>query len=100
MSAKEATKEKTRSLIKEPRQYNVIMINDDFTTMEFVVMILVDVFDKDEATAEELMMKVHRIGRAVVGTYPYDIAMTRTSKALDMARMEGFPFRMIVEETE
>ncbi|MBQ8947592.1 MAG: ATP-dependent Clp protease adaptor ClpS [Lachnospiraceae bacterium] len=100
MATDSALKENTKIELKEPKHYNVIMINDDFTTMEFVVMILVDVFDKDEATAEELMMKVHRIGRAVVGTYPYDIAMTRTSKALDMARMEGFPFRMIVEETE
>ena len=74
------------------------MHNDDFTTMEFVVMILVDIFGKDQVSAEKLMLTVHRSGRAVVGSYPYDIAMTKTDKALSLARTQGYPFRMTVEE--
>ena len=62
MSVKGAAKERTDSRLKEPKQYNVIMINDDFTTMEFVVEILVEVFHKDELTAQALMMNVHKNG--------------------------------------
>ena len=98
MSTKSSYKEKTDNKLKEPRQYHVIMLNDDFTTMDFVVKILVEIFHKDNTTAEALMMQVHRQGRAVVGTYSYDIAMTKTNTAMEMARREGFPFRMTVEE--
>lgn len=98
MATKGATKEKTKSLVKEPRQYNVIMINDDFTTMEFVVGVLTDIFHKDQISAEAIMLGVHRNGQAVVGKYPYDIAITRVGNALKRAKQEGFPFRMTVEE--
>ena len=98
MSAKGAAKERTDSRLKEPKQYNVIMINDDFTTMEFVVEVLVEVFHKDELTAQALMMNVHKNGQAVVGKYPYDIAVTKVRIALDKAKEQGFPFRMTVEE--
>ena len=98
MAAKGATKEKNKSLLKEPRQYNVIMINDDFTTMEFVVSVLVDIFHKDQVSAEAIMMHVHKNGKAVVGKYPYDIALTRVTAALTRAKEEGYPFRMTVEE--
>ncbi|WP_029320199.1 ATP-dependent Clp protease adaptor ClpS [Butyrivibrio sp. AE3004] len=98
MATKGATKELTKDMIKEPRQFNVIMFNDDFTTMDFVVDVLVDIFHKDEVTAESIMMKVHKNGQAVVGKYPYDIARTRVDTALMRAKSEGFPFRMSVEE--
>lgn len=98
MSAKEAVKERSDTRIKEPKQYNVIMLNDDFTTMEFVVEILVDIFHKDRVSAEAIMLNVHKKGQAVVGRYPYDIAVTKVGTALSRARAEGFPFRMTVEE--
>ena len=93
-----ATKEKTKDLIKEPRQFNVLMFNDDFTTMDFVVDVLIDIFHKDEVTAQAIMMNVHKNGQAVVGKYPYDIAKTKVDTALARAKNEGFPFRMSVEE--
>ena len=98
MSAKGAAKERTDSRLKEPKQYNVIMINDDFTTMEFVVALLIDVFHKDELTAQAIMMNIHKNGQAVVGKYPYDIAVTKTRIALDRAKEQGFPLRVTVEE--
>ncbi|MBQ5312236.1 MAG: ATP-dependent Clp protease adaptor ClpS [Oscillospiraceae bacterium] len=98
MATQGSFKEKTDIRIKEPKQYNVIMLNDDFTTMDFVVEVLVDIFHKDHLTAEALMMNVHKNGRAVIGKYPYDIAVTRTQTAMARARAEGFPFRMLVEE--
>lgn len=98
MATKGATKERTKQKVKEPKQYNVVMINDDFTTMEFVVEILVDIFNKDEVSAQAIMMKVHKNGQAVVGKYPYDIAATKVSEALKRAKHYGYPFRMTVEE--
>ena len=74
------------------------MLNDDFTTMDFVVAVLIDIFHKDQLTAEALMLDVHKKGKAVVGTYSYDIAVTKTRTAMQRARDEGFPFRMLVEE--
>ncbi|MCQ2497218.1 MAG: ATP-dependent Clp protease adaptor ClpS [Lachnospiraceae bacterium] len=97
MAVKDDFKERTDIKVKEPRHYNVLMFNDDFTTMEFVVNILIDIFNKDEITANTLMMSVHKAGRAVVGTYPLDIANTKVNEALARARAEGFPFRMTVE---
>ncbi|WP_408070751.1 ATP-dependent Clp protease adaptor ClpS [Butyrivibrio sp. JL13D10] len=98
MATQGAAKEKTKDLIKEPRQFNVIMFNDDFTTMDFVVDVLVDIFHKDDVTAQSIMMNVHKNGQAVVGKYPYDIARTKVDAALSRAKKEGFPFRMSVEE--
>lgn len=92
------TKERTDNKIKEPKQYNVIMLNDDFTTMEFVVEVLVDIFHKDALTAQAVMMNVHKNGKAIVGKYTYDIAVTRVKKALIRAKEQGYPFRMTVEE--
>jgi len=98
MTTQGQAKEKTKNMIKEPRQFNVIMYNDDFTTMEFVVEVLVDIFHKDEVTAQSIMMNVHKKGQAVVGRYPFDIASTKVNAALMRAKQEGFPFRMSVEE--
>ena len=98
MGEQGALSEKTTVRVKEPSKYQVIMLNDDFTTMEFVVSILVDIFQKDPASAEQIMMYVHKNGRAVVGVYPYDMAATKTDEALRRARQEGFPFRMLIVE--
>lgn len=77
--------------------YKVIMHNDDFTTMDFVVRMLKTVFFKDDATAHDLMMTVHRLGTAVIGLYTYDIAVSKTQKAMRLARAEGFPFKLTCE---
>lgn len=98
MAIQGQTKEKTRINIREPKHFRVIMHNDDFTSMEFVVEILIDIFKKDTLEAERLMLMVHESGRAVVGTYPYDIAATKVNNALARAKAEGFPFRMTLEE--
>ena len=90
-------REKTRIDVHEPRHYKVIMHNDDFTSMEFVVEILMDIFHKDGLEAERLMLTVHKSGRAVVGAYPYDIAVTKARMASARAREEGFPLRLTVE---
>ena len=63
--------------LKEPEEYKVIFLNDDYTTMDFVVAMLVSVFHKSEVEAVEIMEKVHKTGSSVVGIYSYDIALTR-----------------------
>lgn len=98
MSIQGQTKERTRINIREPKHYRVIMHNDDFTSMEFVVEILIDIFHKDTIEAERLMLMVHESGKAAVGSYPYDIAVTKVQAAAARAKEEGFPFRMTVEE--
>ncbi len=92
------TREKIRTKIREPKHYQVIMHNDDFTSMEFVVDILIDIFHQDQLEAERLMLLVHQSGRAAIGSYPYDIAITKVQAATARAKGEGFPFRMTVEE--
>lgn len=99
MSVQGETRERTRIDIREPKHYRVIMHNDDFTPMDFVVDILRDIFHKDEIEAVHLMMKVHESGSAAVGAYPRDIAATRIQNATARAREEGFPFRLSMEET-
>ena len=97
MAIQGETRESTRIRIREPKHYKVIMHNDDFTTMDFVVDILRDIFHKDEIEAERLMLLVHETGKAVVGSYPYDIAVSKVQTAAARARAEGFPFRMTLE---
>ena len=98
MAVQGETREKTRINIREPRHYRVVMHNDDFTPMDFVVDILIDIFHKGVPEAERLMLMVHESGRAEVGSYPYDIAVTKVQTALARAREQGYPFRMTVEE--
>lgn len=97
MAIQGETRESTRIRIREPKHYKVIMHNDDFTTMEFVVDILRDIFHKEEMEAERLMLLVHEVGKAVVGSYPYDIAVSKVQTAAARAKAEGFPFRMTLE---
>lgn len=97
MSVQGETRERTRIDIREPKQYQVIMHNDDFTPMDFVVELLQDIFHKDEIEAVHLMMKVHESGRASVGIYPRDIAVTKVQNATARAREQDYPFRMTIE---
>ena len=74
--------------------------NDDFTTMECVVMILKVVFFKSDTEAETLMLQVHHSDKAVVGIYSYDIAVSKVNKATQMARNAGFPLKLTYEPEE
>ena len=94
------TRMRERTDLKEPRRYKVTISNDDFTTMEFVVKILVQVFFKSEAEAETLMLQVHHSDKAVVGIYSYDVATSKVRKATSMAREENFPLRLTVDPEE
>ena len=82
---------------KKPRRYKVIVLNDDFTTFEFVIMIMTTVFLKTHQQAEEIAETTHIHQKATVGTYSYDIAKSKVAKATVMARAENYPLSFEIE---
>jgi ATP-dependent Clp protease adaptor protein ClpS len=91
-------KERPKAKTRKPQLFHVILYNDDYTTMEFVVHVLETVFQKGQEEAFRVMMDVHRRGRGVCGAYTYEIAETKVATVHDMARGEGFPLRAGLEE--
>ena len=89
---------RTRERVKRPRRYRVLLHNDDYTSMEFVVWVLRDVFHHAEATATEIMLHVHRNGTGVAGVYPREIAESRAAQVDGLARAHEFPLRTSLEE--
>ena len=85
--------------LNDPPMYRVILHNDDYTTMEFVIMILEKVFRKTAAEATQIMLQVHRRGAGICGTYPHEIAETRVEQVRQLAEGNGFPLLCTMEET-
>lgn len=84
--------------IKEPKKFRVVMHNDDYTTMDFVVRVLMAVFKKSLEQATRLMLQIHKQGKAVCGVYTEEVAETKVSAVESMARNEGFPLKCSMEE--
>ena len=91
-------REKTRPQTKKPRLYRVVLHNDDYTTMQFVVEVLESIFNKSPAEAYRVMMQVHRQGRGICGAYSHEVAETKVGLVHDRAREQGFPLRASMEE--
>ncbi len=87
-----------RTELRPPRMYRVVLVNDHYTTMEFVVDVLIRVFHKPAPEARKIMLDVHRRGSGVCGVYSYDIARTKVSRVLALAREREFPLRCTFEE--
>ncbi|GAX87951.1 ATP-dependent Clp protease adaptor protein ClpS [Lebetimonas natsushimae] len=81
-----------------PKLFKVILLNDDYTTFDFVIEILRSVFHKSEEEAINITLKVDREGSAVVGVYPYEIAQMKVDKTHSLARTAGYPLRARIEE--
>jgi ATP-dependent Clp protease adaptor protein ClpS len=90
-------KTKTRKKVEKPKLYKVLLHNDDYTTMEFVVEVLRSVFRHDEHQAMQIMLHVHHHGVGVAGIYPREIAETKAEKATSMARAAEFPLLVTCE---
>ena len=91
-------KSKTHTRIRLPKKYKVIFCNDDITPMEFVISVLISVFNHDQTAAYELTMKVHHEGSAIAGIYNHEIAEQKSIEAINLARSHGFPLVIKVEQ--
>ena len=92
-----ATEQETRQKVDQPRMYKVLLHNDNYTTMDFVVMVLVSVFHKGEAEAVQIMLDVHRKGMGLAGVYQREIAETKIQRVLQMARQAQYPLLCTME---
>jgi len=84
--------------IKIPKRFNVILLNDDYTTMEFVVEVLRRFFNQEFLAAETIMLKIHIDGEAVCGTYSYDVAQTKVTQVIDYSRKNEQPLMCVLRE--
>jgi ATP-dependent Clp protease adaptor protein ClpS len=89
--------ERQAAKTEPPRMYQVVRLNDDYTPMEFVVMVLQEYFQRDLETATQIMLKVHKEGRGVCGVYTKDVAATKVELVLAAARRGGHPLQCIME---
>jgi len=89
---------KTGEKFKEPEQFRVILLNDHYTTMEFVVGILMVIFNKSMDEASRIMLDVHNKGKGIVGIYTWDIAVTKTEQVHAAAKESEYPLKCIVEK--
>ncbi|POR03303.1 ATP-dependent Clp protease adaptor ClpS [Alkalispirochaeta sphaeroplastigenens] len=87
-----------RELVQEPKRYRVILHNDNYTTMDFVVEVLRLVFHKSPVESHAIMMKIHKTGQGIVGVYSYDIAATRAARTRSLAKEGGYPLKCTIEE--
>ncbi len=94
----EQTITKSKERLEKPPLYKVLLHNDDYTTMEFVVFVLISVFNKAEEDAFVIMLKVHNEGLGIAGIYPYEIAETKAEKVMALARQNEYPLLCTVEE--
>jgi ATP-dependent Clp protease adaptor protein ClpS len=90
--------ERTREEVREPQLFKVLLLNDDYTTMDFVIHVLETVFLKSPAEAFRIMMHVHTQGKGLCGLYPHDIAETKVAAVHDLAQEHGFPLRAAMEQ--
>jgi ATP-dependent Clp protease adaptor protein ClpS len=84
--------------LQEPKKYKVFLLNDDFSTMDFVIDVLVKVFRKSVDEASVIMINIHNNGKEICGTYSYEIAGTKVAQVKAMAREKGFPLKATMEE--
>ena len=88
---------RTREKTKKPDLYKVLLLNDDYTPMEFVVQILQEVFHRDKETATRIMLHVHQKGVGICGVYTYEVADTKVSQVIDIARQSQHPLQCTME---
>ena len=92
--------ERRAQRVKPPQMFQVVMLNDDFTPMEFVVLVIQEFFNKDRETATQIMLKIHLQGKGVCGVFSRDVAATKVDQVLDAARKAGHPLQCLSEPVE
>ena len=94
----QASSKTSKTKLKTPKRFDVILLNDDYTTMEFVVEVLRRFFYKEFQAAESIMLKIHIDGEAVCGTYSYDVAQTKVTQVIDYSRQNEQPLMCVLRE--
>lgn len=89
-----------KEALKRPPMYRVVLLNDDFTPMEFVVWLLMTVFHKPRPEAERIMLLVHTSGRGTCGIYPFDVARTKVAQVQSIAKQHGHPLQSVLEAVD
>jgi len=89
---------KTKPKTKRPNLYRVLLLNDDYTPMEFVILVLQDVFNKSREDAMQIMLHVHQKGVGECGIYPYEVAETKVTRVMDTARKNQHPLQCVMEK--
>ena len=89
---------RTKPKTKRPSQYRVLLLNDDYTPMEFVILVLQDVFNKSREDAMRIMLHVHNHGVGECGVYPYEVAETKVARVMDAARKNQHPLQCVMEK--
>ena len=84
--------------VEEPKMFKVLLHNDDYTSMDFVVEVLVDIFHKDHVQAEQIMLQIHQKGKAICGVYTYEIAQMKVEQVRQLAKKNEFPLLATMEE--
>jgi ATP-dependent Clp protease adaptor protein ClpS len=92
--------ERRTERVKPPQMYQVVMINDDYTPMEFVVVVIQEFFGKDLESATRIMLKIHLDGKAVCGVYSRDVAVTKVDQVLEAAHKAGHPLKCVCEPVD
>jgi ATP-dependent Clp protease adaptor protein ClpS len=92
--------ERRAQRVKPPQMFQVVLLNDDFTPMEFVVHVIQEFFSKDRETATQIMLKIHLEGKGICGVYSRDIASTKVDQVLQAARAAGHPLQCVSEPVE
>jgi ATP-dependent Clp protease adaptor protein ClpS len=92
--------ERRTQRVKPPQMYQVVMLNDDYTPMEFVVVVIQEYFSKDLETATQIMLKIHLDGRGVCGVYSKDVAATKVDQVMEAAQKAGHPLQCLSEPVE
>lgn len=84
--------------LEEPKKYKVLLLNDNYSTMDFVIEVLMKVFKKSLEESTKIMLNVHNVGKGVCGIYTHEIAMTKCVQVKNMAREKGFPLKAVMED--
>jgi len=92
-----SVKERVTPKKQEPELYKVLLLNDDYSTMDFVIEVLESVFQKSPAEAYRIMLHVHTQGQGLAGVYPWEVAETKVDTVTEMAKTAGFPLRATIE---
>ena len=92
--------ERRAQRVKPPQMYQVVMLNDDYTPMEFVVVVIQEYFSKDLETATQIMLKIHLDGKGVCGVYTKDVAATKVDQVMEAAQKAGHPLQCLSEPVD